>query len=1795
MAAAKRQAAKKKPAPAKKKAAKKKAAKKKAAPAKKKAAEKAAKKKAAPSKKKAAPAKKKTAPAKKKAAPVRTASTRLAAAKAPAPRRPHAPSAPLDPATERLVELLRAGALLAHDPATLSRLPADPVSARAYTHPALGDRVVVRLTSDPVAAGEDLVHRFLGFGEPRVVARVAARARRALGFPAWALVNDPKNARHALDVLGEMRQGIRRARSRPGQSKELFDGIARRLGRSVPQFLPSYHEEVARVFAEAGNRSWAGQYFNRAREAERVHALAVDPEERRASFLEFALSGALTTKALAEHAQTLSREQDPASAYASFRELCLRRTLGGVAPWAGMPKELRRLARAAGLDLAREDEALVEELLGAPALASAAADVWSEYRDAVVAVARRSLAARAALLGLAPRPPGKAEGFFDRWLALLDDASALDALAAGEVEVKPATWLSRTVGAIHADWRGGWALPDRLLAIARRLAPRLVADGLPVRVDQGPNDWRHPVDVDLTDLLLEQGVPLAPPHAAARLQLEEWARASSGASDRGRDPVHLARDRRFGRLLAEAVASSLDEAWFEPATRGKQAFVAATRAWVERRLDALQREGLVGARRALDDLRRAPAALLAPHPDLLARLRAVDLTGALARTLRAGVLDELGWPALEAAVAELDPAGDAQLTVGGAFPYLVVASERRALVLGPTGRVLEHDLRLPKRATVELLRYAGGQLLVVYRDRLYKQGAYWSGAPTKTFAPERMGWGEEVALGVELPDGGITEGGRALQVGDTTRAPRRHVLSDGTTFWRAEGEPPATRLRELDPRTGDVGRASWPRFLEEFVAPGWVLDVRQDALAGGCSLVPCPAGLERSPLGARDGLLGLRARRPDRAAAGWRERDPEVESIDGRRFAGLLLVRLVDDEDTDDPDDEAPGFAPAGLLRLPHDERPRPVAHAGLVWAPEGFVASTFDAGDRAPTFARGTPLIAPVVFWHHLLVRDDAGSRALREVTEDHARALLAAAAEALASTSSDPDDGAADDDDDAARAQGAVERAVRAGLPGVTHERLVAGVAGVALDAAALTRALGDLVAAHDPEASAGALSAGIGLEDDAIQDALTMFVPTQGYAAHPDLGREVERVAALLTRDEPLERAHPVGRSGIDWPELIGDLSAVAFKAVAAGTTPEHRAALLRLLTLWAATPFARRPDEFRTATFAFQGKFPYRPARRRGQDDDDSISDYSYVVEVEGARTALRPAHVYDHDDRPHVKALQRARDGRFGVPAGVTVSRERRCEPGWGAPEQLRRFVAEAEARGPLPWDPAIVDELARRARMTRPEAALVWAGLPMLFHYETDFLGKALRERLGLKVKEAGTTRDALRKLEHEQRRRLYAGVLGDDPAALWTPLGSGPDDDDSPVARLARAWRRVVGERADVAPELAAAAARDLKGWGATAGSAIVELFAAPANQAPLTRDIACVVRDAAVIRPDDDVGLDAEVLRAVAIGVPYLYLTRPVGDPVRANLPEVLRLVGERLASPGLLLQAGEVSLFGDDDDDDGDDDGAARRRAQTILDAVGGQTLEAPPPGKSDDAGDDDDDDDGPRRTGRDAGLVVAIADGYSVELWLRTARLRGLEALGALRRLGPAGAFEALESLELVRSDAYATMAARVARPALREGEWEADPRRSAPEVVAQVAERLGLGEDAATLYLQTLALPAPATKLVQTMNGWTAGQYKKAGAELLARKLVVEAKRERAGRALFLPGGWEALRAPMTPVETWKLPLLGASRSADGALSHPFVNRAPLLPLRPIHEVFAAAWKRLEGGDAPRYEEVTRRR
>jgi uncharacterized protein (TIGR02996 family) len=140
----------------------------------------------------------------------------------------------------------------------------------------------------------------------------------------------------------------------------------------------------------------------------------------------------------------------------------------------------------------------------------------------------------------------------------------------------------------------------------------------------------------------------------------------------------------------------------------------------------------------------------------------------------------------------------------------------------------------------------------------------------------------------------------------------------------------------------------------------------------------------------------------------------------------------------------------------------------------------------------------------------------------------------------------------------------------------------------------------------------------------------------------------------------------------------------------------------------------------------------------------------------------------------------------------------------------------------------------------------------------------------------------------------------------------------------------------------------------------------------------------------------------------------------------------------------------------------------------------------------------------------------------------------------------------------------------------------------PALVAEVARARKLDEDAARYYLQLLALADCSDVMIRALNDWTPGQHKKVGAKLVAAKLVQEQKQPRANRKYVLTGTWEKLFAPHPAIERWKLELYGA-RMESKALAAPLGR---LVPLRPLRDLYAAAWARVASEDAPESKRPT---
>ncbi|MFC7483525.1 hypothetical protein ACFQX7_30820 [Luedemannella flava] len=170
------------------------------------------------------------------------------------------------------------------------------------------------------------------------------------------------------------------------------------------------------------------------------------------------------------------------------------------------------------------------------------------------------------------------------------------------------------------------------------------------------------------------------------------------------------------------------------------------------------------------------------------------------------------------------------------------------------------------------------------------------------------------------------------------------------------------------------------------------------------------------------------------------------------------------------------------------------------------------------------------------------------------------------------------------------------------------------------------------------------------------------------------------------------------------------------------------------------------------------------------------------------------------------------------------------------------------------------------------------------------------------------------------------------------------------------------------------------------------------------------------------------------------------------------------------------------------------------------------------------------------------------------------------------------------LRLLLSDGFARRWPRSGTSRCQPG-GSPGPDGERPDLVAAVASGYGLDTDAAAYYLQLLALPDPTDKRVAEWNGWKPARLAAACKALAATDLVVGARRERAGRSVFLPGGWLAVKAPDLPIEAWKTGL-----GADGSLPG-----GRILVTTTVPELFRAAWARVVAGDPPRYHSLSEAR
>ncbi|MFF3171978.1 hypothetical protein ACFVQ0_05110 [Streptomyces sp. NPDC057900] len=1711
----------------------------------------------------------------------------VAAAEASLPAQARGPVA-----EARAAALLDAGAIL---PAgTTERDDADALTARTYTHSALGDRAVVRLVPGTLGEAEDLALEFLGLARASEAPVVGQVRREALGFPAWALVNDPANGHHALALVKDIERLGRQARTRAGAAKEGFDALGTRLGRAVPHFLPTYYEQVARLFLQAENTSYAASFFGKAREAERVHGLVVDEDRQRAVFLEFAFAGALTVKALRQYVRDLVARLEPADAWAQFRRLLVERCAAGMPPYAALPQDVRALVKAAGLDREAAERELVADLIAAPGVVRAPASFWAAYRSAVVGLARQDGSVRARLLGFFPETfseDHREKAGESDWLVLLAESGAEDLLTgfpepAGHAPVASADSVASaaSVSAVSpADWLARWEAHRRrnratagrspqTLALAARMADRLRADGRPVELFQGR--WQRNADLDLLDLCLASGIPVAEPDErdagngqGPAVPLGSWltdtapgARDLTAVSERPAFRALLRRtvgalgdghgqrlsDAGLAKLAAHPVLSGILREWL---TACAEEYTAA--------------RGLPGLRAALNRLSSFRSVIADVAPEAVRLLKGHEVVPLLAATLRTGVLDELGWPALDTAYAELaaESAGvhrrgrrSEGVGVTGAWPALILNTLERAVVVGPEGVLLTHTLRLP--ATVDhwrslAFRYVDGELLVIWWEDGKPRG-YWSHRPAEPFTvggeqiPRWGGSGPSDEVCLPLPGGGRATGGKALHAGDTSLPPQRAVISDGTGHWR-EGHQGTQRVwLEYDPATGTHGRASLPAFLRSGVRDGTRL------LAEHCQVLPLQPGLENTPFGTDGKVLGR-----------W-VRSTATEPGTAAPADGYRIVAGTPDGHTVTlphplPDGGSP--VPLGALTLPGGSRPLVALYHRSVAAHPADADGAGGSLWSVPTDssgandAAGTPYVPPVAYWHALRPRDERGSAALRNLTDSRAGELFEAVAAAVARHL---EAFRAAKEYTGPSARELSEEAMARVLPEVSDARLLAGVTAVvrdAVDRAASaaryleppepaqpatsrnTARVQGMFFEHEPEhgddttlETASAWDSermrggwwGAGKRWTVIRQILSV---NHVLGGEPAFGPPVTSKAPRTVADGWRRDEYTVPSDSLTWAPLLDHLPELAYRAASATTSPEHRSGLLVFLETLAAGPLAEPAGTVRQVELVE----PFGVGAS-GQGRPEAVHRLGQVLR-KGARTVVILANRGRNyrSDSERWLALDHDPAGAFGPVPGFTLDHEHVYRHGI-ARDRLTRLIALVREQGPAPWRPEAAEAF-HTATGIGPLQSLA------LLSAAVDEPGAEALALLGVKTRAFEAAQGRLNALPRDDRHALLQSLLPADPAELWS---TGPD-----VPAATEVWRERLASLVRVPEEL------DLDLSGTTPGA--VDLILNAGSRAWLSHgtDVEDGTGRPALRRVGarGAVSTALTALRTLAYSLPY-------GHPLRAHLPTGLAAVRRRLADPGLVLDLGL------DWTESGHSIGPAIRAAHGLPESGG--------------AGPD-----GLVRAG--TALLLAPGHGDSEKLLIRPAGLTGPDdpAFGLVE--GTVGGYAtgdllALRALLGEETDALASAGAPDGAP----HHPAQDPTRAVPDLVAEAADTLGLGADAAALYLMLLALPDPTDRNCVRWTEWKPARIKKARAELAATALVVEAKRSRAGRTLFLPCGWLERGAPGLPLETWKERL------------YPVAGSARTLPHLPVPELFAAAWARVRGGDAPAFEELDTR-
>ena len=567
-------------------------------------------------------------------------------------------------------------------------------------------QTIVRLIPEALVPAEALALQTLGISLSGSQS-VGFVPNRAIGFPAWVILADPDNAHHALNLVGDIEWARRNAKNHGGRVKTHIDKIQSALEKSAPHFLPTFLEEVARIFAAVDNIVYAKPYFAKARRVERTYGIAVDPERHRQAFAEFAAAGVIGAQELSAEAADAATRMTPTQAHTYFQDLIITRAKNGVPVYTNVLRDIKKLSALAGKAPRQGEAEFISKYVLTKAFTKTANGILRKMLPYFAAAHELNPSVGATLIQQCPEE-WKIEEYVDAlqrtglWDDLCSDSEAF------------AQWfLDLFANRCHAHFFNT-SHPALISAIAQN------ARAFSGRELHRECDHVKRTNLDYFDVLLEAGVVVGSDNGDYYeiVNFDRWL--DSGGQ---RDLQFVMAHKGFiGGLhhstSVELLTKYLDKLLsFAPTTE----FVTQ---WLER--FAQSKLQALGCHKCLLDIHSQRELLTDPrleklNPAAMKEIFRFDAAADLAERIRRGTLAEYTWPALEQVLQEIPQ--QQRVSFFACYPYVAVSA-------GATVTVLDGDhimnVSMPVGSRVNQVFVVAGQILVIYYDPKGTRYYLWS-------------------------------------------------------------------------------------------------------------------------------------------------------------------------------------------------------------------------------------------------------------------------------------------------------------------------------------------------------------------------------------------------------------------------------------------------------------------------------------------------------------------------------------------------------------------------------------------------------------------------------------------------------------------------------------------------------------------------------------------------------------------------------------------------------------------------------------------------------------------------------------------------------------------------------------------------------------------------------------------------------------------------------------------------------------------------------------------------------------